>query len=263
MGLNRFRGQISSRIKLLDNLIKKKEKALKYVPPGTLRICTSRNYLQYYQSDDKNNRTYISKDNWDLIRKLAQKDYDSEVLKLAIKEKELLEQLLKKYPKASMEEHYETLQPHRRELIKPVWVTNEEFIANWEATPYEQKKRPESEYHFITNRGEWVRSKSEKMIADRFFQMGTPYRYEAKLVLEDGTVIHPDFTLLNMQRRCEVYLEHFGRMDDPGYANKSTRRMRLYRRNKIVLGTDLYISMETSIVPIDMEAIDNIIDSLR
>ena len=262
MSLNRFRGQIQSRIRLLDMLIKKKEHALERLPSGNIIIyhnaCQG---IQYYKIDPKTGtRTYIPKANVELIKALAQKNYDARVLKSALKEKELLEKLMNRYPTVTMEEYYETLDEERRKLVSPVWLPDEEFIKRWQEAPFKQKRCVDKEQCFLTNRGEYVKSKSEKIIADRLNERNIPYRYEAELVLDEGVIIHPDFTLINMKTRNEVYLEHLGMMDNPGYANKAVKRIRLYSRNGIVLGDRLWITLESEQVPLDLSVVDAVVD---
>ena len=258
MGLNRFREQVDARIRLLDYLINMKEKALLGAPKGKLNLCKHGNYIQYYFIDDGGVRSYIPKEQFDLIRRLAQRDYDEEVLALAIKEKKQLERLRRNYPEVTMEEYYETMIDTKRGWVKPVWQTDREYIANWESAEYESKESADSEYAIVTNKGERVRSKSEKMIADRLAQLGIPYRYEAKLVLSDGTVIHPDFTLLDMKKRREVYLEHCGKMDDSDYSLNFVKRIRLYERNGIVNGDRLLMTFEAYKVPLDVSVLDQL-----
>lgn len=262
MIVNKFRGQINARMVLLDAIIQMMERNLKGAPTGTLLITKKGKYPQYFLAGTGRSKSYISKENFDLIKQLAQQNYDSEVLKAAKEEKALLEKLLKNYPSVTAEEYYETMPELKRQLVKPIRPTDEEYIAKWEEAEFEQKESTDSEYRFVTNKGERVRSKSEKMIADRLFMRGMPYRYEAKLEFKNGTVIHPDFTLLDMKKRREVYLEHFGMMDDSGYSANAIRRIRTYEHNGILLGDKLLVSMETSRVPIDMGAVDKIIDSL-
>ena len=52
----------------------------------------------------------------------------------------------------------------------------------------------------VTNNGEIVRSKSEKIIADLLFMLGIPYVYECPLDTPGGT-IYPDFTILDISTR--------------------------------------------------------------
>ena len=76
-----------------------------------------------------------------------------------------------------------------------------------------------------SERGERVRSKSEKIIADKLYRNGIPYKYEKPLVLKGLGKIHPDFEILNKRTRKEYFLEHLGKMDDIGYVKKNMRRI--------------------------------------
>ena len=113
------------------------------------------------------------------------------------------------------------------------------------------------EKEIITERGELVRSKSEKIIADKLYMMGIPYRYEYPLMLDDGITVYPDFTILKMPERKEVYLEHFGMMDDEEYVNKMLFKISTYERNGIFIGVNLFVTYETSKRPINTKALNN------
>jgi len=65
-----------------------------------------------------------------------------------------------------------------------------------------------------TAKGERVRSKSEIIIADSLMRAGVPYRYEFPIILNGYGKIYPDFTVLNVGLRKELYWEHLGMMDD-------------------------------------------------
>ena len=61
---------------------------------------------------------------------------------------------------------------------------------------------------YSTEKGELVRSKSELLIADMYYSLGIPYKYEAGVKLRGGIVRYPDFTLLRVRDRKEFYHEH-------------------------------------------------------
>lgn len=65
---------------------------------------------------------------------------------------------------------------------------------------YTGKQFREGEPVILTNRGERVRSKSEKIIADCFFRKGIPYKYECPLYLKGLGIIYPDFTILSKKQ---------------------------------------------------------------
>ncbi|MBO7452388.1 MAG: hypothetical protein J6U54_18820 [Clostridiales bacterium] len=259
MSLNRFRTQVKKRIDQLDMLINKKTNSLNGIPEGKL-IVSNRKYPEFYMVNEKDGtRTYISKSDLELLRKMAQKSYDMKVLKAALKEKKILERMLDKYPQVSMEEYYETLSLLRRRLVSPVWLPDEEFIRKWQEKPFTPNP-VEKTKSFKTNRGEFTRSKSEMIIANRLNERGIPYKYEAPLVLNNGEVVYPDFTLLNMNTRTESYWEHCGMMDDHRYADRTSVKLSKYAASGIILGDRLFLTMETGTVPLDADMIDPIIN---
>lgn len=111
----------------------------------------------------------------------------------------------------------------------------------------------------ITERGERVRSKSEKILADKLFAMGIPYRYEYPLKMKGYGTIYPDFTILKVSSRTEVYLEHFGMMDDPQYCQKAVLKLQTYARNHIYPGKNLLVTFETLQTPLDMKSVEEML----
>lgn len=57
--------------------------------------------------------------------------------------------------------------------------------------------------------------------------------------------IYPDFTFLRKRDGKEVYWEHDGRMDDPGYAEKAIQKINSYMLNGIFPGDNLILSFES------------------
>lgn len=120
-------------------------------------------------------------------------------------------------------------------------------------------RRKNEENEIVTERGERVRSKSEKIIADKLFALGIPYRYEYPLVLAGNVKVYPDFTILKMPEREEVYLEHFGMMDDIDYVDSAMYKLSTYEKNKIYLGVNLFITHENSRSPLNTRALDGML----
>ena len=52
-----------------------------------------------------------------------------------------------------------------------------------------------------------------------------------------------------------VYWEHAGLMDDTFYANEFVKKMNLYISNGFVIGRDLVVTYETSMVPLDIKIV--------
>ena len=124
--------------------------------------------------------------------------------------------------------------------------TDESFIVRW----YEEHQGGQNTYpiegNIFTARGEHVRSKSEKILADLFEKYDIPYVYEPMLKLKNGHVVSPDFALLNIRQRKTIYWEHLGLIDQEEYAVKNLLKLQSYEDSGIVLGENLFISMEST-----------------
>ena len=89
-----------------------------------------------------------------------------------------------------------------------------------------------------TTRGEWVRSKSELIIANELFSRNIEYEYEERLTLPDGTWLEPDFTI-KRPHKAPVYWEHLGMLNDPDYRQRWEHKLKMYRQSNILpLGED-------------------------
>ena len=246
----------------------------KHKLPGKLRIQKKGNSVQYYytqteqSTEDKTNQdnqtkqyqTYIPKKNIQLARNLAQRDYDEKLLQEIEHRQKVLSKFLKEYPDETLEQVYYGMNDYRKELVHPIVETDEQYEKVWISTPYIRKIVGDDVPVILTENGERVRSKSEKMIADKLKHMGIPYRYEAQLRLSRSTILHPDFTLLNVKERKEIYYEHFGMMDNPEYVESALNRIELYEKNGIFPGDRLLFSWETMSMPLNMRTVETMLN---
>lgn len=107
---------------------------------------------------------------------------------------------------------------------------------------------------FYTIKGERVRSKSEKIIADELYRNGIPYKYEMPMELEGWkkkVLIYPDFTVLNKRTGKKWIIEHLGMMDKPAYYENAMQKVSTYEKNGILLGDRLIVLHETSGTPLN------------
>ncbi|WP_200277183.1 hypothetical protein, partial [Rhodovulum adriaticum] len=109
------------------------------------------------------------------------------------------------------------------------------------------------------NKGERVRSKSEKILADIFYSKGIDYKYECPVNLSNSVRIYPDFTFLHPTSKKEIYWEHHGMMDDPAYSEETIRKIRTYEKNGIFVGKNLIITFETRSQTLDGEWVEKLI----
>ena len=245
----------------LENIVGQVSKRLEHVPEGTLRLSTSQNYPQYYHCTDENRRgIYITKNNKNLVKKLAQKAYDEKVLKCAQKRLSQIKRILKDYKDNEIEEIYLKEHDLRKEHIKPIEPTWQKRLELWKATEYRGKEFQESMPVIMTERGERVRSKSEKILADYFFKRGIEYKYECPLYLKGMGIVYPDFTFLSSNSSQEIYWEHNGKMDDPIYAKKAIQKINTYMKNNIFPGERLILTCETQQTILDSKVIEMLTD---
>ncbi len=64
---------------------------------------------------------------------------------------------------------------------------------------------------------------------------------------------------LNVRKRKEVILEHFGKMDDFRYVSKNIPKIDIYQKNGFFPGDNFIMSFETSQYPLDVRTIDILI----
>ena len=249
-------------IRLLDNemiwtneIIEKANAALKNAPTGELRVIRHHTNYQYYHSLP-GQRNYISKKSPKLAIKLAQKEYDQTVLAKALTFQKQVDALWHTL-EVDFDDIINQFPEEKKKLIKPYFTSDNEFIKEWESMSYTGKLIDESIPELFSNRGEQVRSKSEKIIADRLAELGIPYRYEAPLFLGTMGIVYPDFTLLKVCTREEIYWEHLGMMDDPSYVHKALNKINTYIRNGYIPGKNLLLTFESKAVPLNMRNVES------
>ncbi|MGN0432702.1 MAG: hypothetical protein ACI4EQ_10150 [Lachnospiraceae bacterium] len=234
-----------------------KEKALTKAPQGSLRVCNQGNKVRYYKrSDPKDfNGVYIKRKDSEIAQKLAQKDYDKKVLCSVEKELYAIRKYFENCPEMCAEEIYENLHEGRQKLIQPICQTEEEYVREWLSVRFDGKGFDEMSPKMYTAKGERVRSKSEIIIADALNREGIPYRYEYPIRLKGYGKFYPDFTVLNVRKRKEIYWEHLGMMDDADYVNNALQKIKIYEENGIYTGEKLILTYETKKNPINQKIV--------
>lgn len=244
----------------LGKFITKLETKSKYKSEGRLRIDNKKSKCQYYYMDRKENSSaghngrYMKKEELSLAKAIAQRDYDAIALKKAKERKKCIDTFINKYAKTDLKELYNKTHPQRRALIETDIISDEEYVRRWLAVEYKGKSEVEDD--IVTERGECVRSKSEKIIADKLNMLNIPYRYEYPLMLDNGKTVYPDFTILKMPERKEVYFEHFGMIDDEEYFEHMIYKLNSYENNGIYMGINLFITYETSKKPLNTKTLN-------
>lgn len=256
-----FRERLEKLYKLKNELAEIVDKSAE----GKIYIKHDKKAIQYYWRKKPTDKVgeYISVNNKKLLKELVNKDYSEKILKIIFCEIIFLEKMLKandytgkyidvykKYPKLV------------REFITPISMPDEEYIKKWNDAEYVGKTIVGNGDVFITEKGEHVRSKSELNIANALYKYHVPYKYEKPLKFKNGKIIYPDFTILDIKNRREIYWEHRGMMDDREYARHSVQRIKEYMDNGICIWNGLIITEETSVCPLGTKEIKKVIDSI-
>ena len=82
----------------LEKLIKICKAQLEDVPEGRLRVSMDKGRIRYFKCTNENKiGTYINKENRDIARKLAQKEYNQKILTKALRRLKQITNILKDY----------------------------------------------------------------------------------------------------------------------------------------------------------------------
>ena len=252
--------ELYERKNYLESLISEKEDALQDVPEGQIRIVSVKKSFQYYYKNPSSPKeVYLPKSEIDLAKKLAQKSYNKKIRTKAENELHILEKYIDHLEAYQLFDIYTRYSDGRKELVMPISLTDEQYIQWWKSVQYDHYVIEDKDNYFFTNGGIRVRSKSELMIGNALERFGVPYRYEFPLVLWNNDNVRPDFYCLNVRERVAKVWEHFGKMDDPGYANKNVKKIMDYEQTGFSQGRNFIMTFETSKVALSSKLIDEII----
>ena len=261
---------LENRLTQLKHILATTEKRLANPPQGHLRVSQKGKNPEFYQITEPGDThgTYIPHAKLALARRLAQKDYDTRLIKeLQLEIRALQKYLAQTNGGSALAAIYTKLCLARRQLITPVTLTDAQYAAQWQAVSWTGLPFSPDSPDYTTARGERVRSKSEVIIADTLARHNIPYRYEYPFELKssrNGRVgpsrtVHPDFLCLNVRTRAEFYWEHFGLMDDPDYLERTLLKLKDYAENGLLPGKNLLFTMESAASPLSTRQIEKLI----
>lgn len=236
--------------KHLESIVSKLKTEIIDIPKGNLRISMDNDRVRYYRcrEDAKKgdrNGVYIPQAEKAIAEQLAQNTYNEKVLQCAQRRLNQIRKIVRDYEDNEIERIFLSMHSERQKLIKPIEPVWEQRLAEWIEKEYEGKGFREADPIIYSEKGERVRSKSEKILADYFYHNGIPYKYEKPLQLKNYGTIYPDFTFLSRKLGKEIYWEHEGRMDDSGYAKTAIKKIQSYEENEIYVGERLILTFET------------------
>ena len=241
-----------------ESLLERLEQRKKQLPQGSL-VYKNGSYYRAVIEKGKRRQLIIPKDFPDydeFIGDLKEARYISKAIPLLRKNAACCrqaEQRLRIYDpyqvRAELPDYYRDFDPRR------LLLEGDLSPEQWDSQNYEQNTIfPEERRHFSEG-GVAVRSKAEAEIATKLEQYGLTFRYEPILCLKNYRV-SPDFEILHPVERRILIWEHFGKMDDPGYAAEAMKKLNRYARNGYRLGDNLIMTWEAKHMPLSFSHIN-------
>jgi hypothetical protein len=257
--MENYAKQLKEQVKQLDKLILEADRRIKVSKaPENKKIVvnTKKTSFQYYEVDGKGKRIYIPKEYRQVVQEVVQHDYNESVKKVLLETRSHINRFLKHYDSDAVENVYNKLCEGRKVFVTPIIPTDEDYVREWKKTHIGQQNSYPMATSYLTEQGEQVRSKSEKILADLFLKHQIPYLYEPQLKLKNGSSIYPDFAVLNLQTRKTIYWEHFGLISDGEYASKALHKLQAYEENGFEIGRDILFTSESSQAPFDIKMVE-------
>lgn len=188
-------------------------------------------------------RNKIKPEDFSIILNLANEDYSSELIKLSEKRIKQFNRILKDYREEEIDEIYIKKSDGIKDILPPIVPTYKMQLQDFKDKMRFYLNFNNESKKFKTKKGDYVRSKSEKIIADLLYDYGLEYVYEAGITL-DYKEYFPDFTVFHPIKRQEIYWEHFGMLNDYDYSVNTYKKIMNYELNGYLTNDRLIVTME-------------------
>lgn len=261
--------KLKDEINRLEKSIELTNKEISKLPKGTLQCHRDRNYWHWYieekKQDDKGvfhrHRKYLPKDKRSTAEALAKKG----LLSCKLKDDEQELRALKLYQR--YRSNYDRVDKYINRSAELYSLTKKLFentwpieVQNWLDESTDREPYMPEKLVYRCRSGIMVRSKSEQLIGGALFYHKIPYKYEEPITI-NGTVMIPDFTILNPLTGEICLWEHFGLMSDPSYVSRTLNKIREYIRNGFIPFENLIMTFESKSGGVDEVWIDRIIET--
>lgn len=263
--LKREQQKIINQLNFINqNCVDSKEGSIKAIKKGNKFYYV----LQHYDHEKKKYVcSYQRKDDIDIAKRIVYRDYYKKAKKILLKKLERIKLLLAENYDKELDDIYSKYDEGKKALIKPIPGTVSNNLNKWYSEKFETYLgHPEKLIH-DTERGEYVRSKSEGKIADYLYSKRDvlDYRYEAELSLYvEGKkiIIHPDFTIINLVNGKIYYLEHVSRLDLEFYHDKFVWKYKAYLENGFIQNGLVLFSFESENEPLTLKQIKYLVNDI-
>lgn len=213
-------------IETIKRTIRSIDEFLEKAPKGNLCIHKRKNipfYTVNFKGENGSFEKFLSKKDQSKLCAYGKKRYYSQLRKILLKDIRNLSR--GGAPNYDLRFHaYEVLPNELKKLIPPVYKSPKQICDAWEKKPFFQNTMSFSR-EIATARGDFVRSKNECLVANILFEFGLAYHYEERLVLPNGEIIFPDFTVMHPKTNEIYYIEVLGMMSDASYVHDNVVRL--------------------------------------
>ncbi len=240
---------------LCTKSIEKLESRVRKMPEGTLAVSKTATRLLYYCING-NERTYLGKDKQKLRILLAQKEYCLACISDFAKIRDIMLGVLQKLENISKHGALSKMKEQKKKLVPSLKVFDAADDI-WRTT--NTKHVDKNTHPYETDKGDWVRSKAEVIIANMLFSLGVPYIYEYSLNIR-GYHYEPDFYILNCITGNIVIWEHLGLMSDVNYVNRNADKIMNYLSAGFIYGKSLIFTMESDVCKMRTDVIRKMIN---
>lgn len=226
------------------------ERLSQFDPEGTLIYRSDGDHYRYYQQicrNGKKKRIYLTDD--DLKVRLMAKRLRSIQLQDCQNELKAINAGINKRKAFS---------------AKPVFA-NEAYrdlllaaLNRWQKTNYDRNPFHKEDLTVEGANGVYMHSKSEGEISWGLADVLLPHRYEPRMIF-DGIEVYPDFTIKHPLTGEIILWEHFGKMDDERYSQKTYWKIDLYKKNGFFPDENLIMTFEDKNHPLSTRKIRTVI----
>ena len=223
-------------------------------------------YGGYYKiiDPDKNNGTPVYRGSFEKdpeVQKVAAYHYFDSALEIVEENIRLLEKCKEEIrdidPNVFLETMPKAYQKQANFVFDMMGVPD---IDNWMNMPRRYSERFPEDKKYLTKQKWMVRSKSEVMWSNAYYDRGIPCLYEAVQPV-NGINIATDFRALETFQYEELSHEHFGKMDDLEYVTTQfLPKLKAYLKAGFIPGVNLIMTFEFGDTPLTPEVIQATLD---
>lgn len=243
--------------RLIDDM----QSTLADLPQGRLHSVKFSGKNYYYLRSNANKEKYIGTEEHELVQKLKARRFAEYSLSVAKKDEKLLCSLIKNYEPFSPE--YITSKLPRIYRTKTAeYIEGIDFMcaSDWAEAPYPRNSNYAGQLTHLTLKGDFVRSKSEAIIANLLFSKNIPYRYEEEISL-GSRIFAPDFIIAVPREGRIKILEHAGMISDRDYRNSLAWKVSQYIAHGFMPLDNLFLTYDDIEGNINTKLIESIIDT--